>query len=309
MDEDEDGELYGHEAEYSSSIQHSYLQERLDIHSLLQHTIKWIIDLEIIWMLFFYPPGKTLAQPSPSPPRRTRIRGSSSMSKPPRAWIWVRVRTSSTLVGRFFSLWALHGGCMHLLFKDTKSTISLLMSGGCCSKPHAGCHLCKLAWHTDFVTCCSLIAKFLIWQFHDILAIQLQKWACLLLSLRTCMHPCNMTVNDISLLFQMSLSSVLFSKLALMQAVGVCVKRDDETKEMETFSTAQQRMLHVAQKTDFMCCMSTYSTWLPLCNALIICLHLRRLFFSCSYIHLQHSPLCRLSELPILQWAEIVSVP
>ena len=28
MDEEEDGELYGHEADFSSSTQHSYLQER-----------------------------------------------------------------------------------------------------------------------------------------------------------------------------------------------------------------------------------------------------------------------------------------
>ncbi|CAJ1078845.1 partitioning defective 3 homolog B isoform X2 [Xyrichtys novacula] len=33
MDEDEDGELYGHEPEYSSSIQHSYLQERENSHN------------------------------------------------------------------------------------------------------------------------------------------------------------------------------------------------------------------------------------------------------------------------------------
>lgn len=68
------------------------------------------------WPLHRFVPGKTLTprtRLSPSLLPRTRTSGSSSTLKPPRAWTWVRLRTSSPLVGRVYCLYALHGGCMH----------------------------------------------------------------------------------------------------------------------------------------------------------------------------------------------------
>lgn len=78
-----------------------------------QHCLEWPSNLFVS--------GKTLTSParlSPSLPHRARTSGSSSMLKPPRAWTWVRLRTSSPLVGRFFCLYALHGGCTCLYLTE-----------------------------------------------------------------------------------------------------------------------------------------------------------------------------------------------
>lgn len=157
MDEEEEGELF------NSTNQHSYLQERCVLvyvfvlqrchtecfvyewYAHMNYKPEQMINVDAVVLYSSNSnetnnglynqclPGKTLtplALLSPSLLPRTRTSGSSSMLKPRRAWTWVRLRTSSTLVGTFyFGVSALHGGCMHLILTEIK--IWLLMHGCC----------------------------------------------------------------------------------------------------------------------------------------------------------------------------------
>lgn len=59
-----------------------------------------------------FPGNPPTALPPLNPRLQARTSGSSSTWRPPRAWTWVRLRTSSPAVGRvysFCSAWRLHG--------------------------------------------------------------------------------------------------------------------------------------------------------------------------------------------------------
>lgn len=93
-------------------------------------------------LFFFFLPGKTRrASPQLNPRPLERTSGSSSTWRPPRAWTWVRLRTNSPLVGRVFSVYALHGGCMVSLNNNKNNWKHGLLHS---------CNQCMTDW-TDFV--------------------------------------------------------------------------------------------------------------------------------------------------------------
>lgn len=92
-------------------------------------------------------PGKSpTALPQLNPSLQARTSGSSSTWRPPRAWTWVRVRTSSLPVGSVYCVYGLHGGCMaslpgrygnhgllHSCNQCTSNLHGLIFFGGNCS--------------------------------------------------------------------------------------------------------------------------------------------------------------------------------